>query len=133
MPLQPFATAQDVAERWRALTPDEEQVAMRLIVDACDMIRSRWPDVDDRLAAGRLTALSLQRVVAQMVKRAMIVSGSEGVENRSQVVGPFQMAEKYANPNANLYLTREDVRLLDARQRRTAFAVDLAAPPVEYW
>lgn len=127
----PFATAQDVEDRWRALTDNELAVATVLVNDASDIIRTRWPDVDDRVSAGTLTAASLLRVVAGMVKRAMISADAEGVESRSQVAGPFSVSDKFANPNANLYLTAEDVRLLGGRAARRAFAVDLSTnvPP----
>lgn len=123
----PFATAADVADRWRTLTPAEENTADTLAADASDMIRSRWPDVDDRIAAGALTALSLTRVVANMVKRAMIVGDNEGLESRSETAGPFSVSDKFTNPNANLYFTAEDVRLLDGRRARRAFGVDLSS------
>ncbi len=135
MPETPFATAQDVEDRWRTLTPEETAVADVLIVDASDIIRTRWPDVDARVASsGALTAGSLLRVVANMVKRAMINAGTEGLESRSQGAGPFSVSDKFANPNANLYLTSEDIRLLGGSQARRAFAVDLtpSATPVPW-
>lgn len=125
----PFATASDVEARWRTLTSEEETVAETLCADASDMIRSRWPDVDDRIAVGTLSADSLLRVVANMVKRAMINAGTEGVESRQQTAGPFGVNDKFANPDANLYFNAEDLRLLDGRGARRAFAVDLTAPP----
>lgn len=135
----PFATATDVAARWRTLTSDEQAIADTLAADASDMIRTRWPDVDDRIAAGALTALSLTRVVANMVKRALIVGDKEGLESRQQTAGPYSMSDRFANPNANLYFTAEDIRLLDGRRGRRAFGVDLSpnvAPPAypsRYW
>lgn len=132
MPETPFATATDVAARWRTLTSDEQNTADTLADDASDMIRSRWPDVDARVVTGDLTALSLTRVVANMVKRAMIVGDREGVESHSEGSGPFSYADKYANPNANLYFTAEDIRLLDGRPARRAFGVDLSPNVVPY-
>ncbi len=129
----PFATATDVADRWRTLTSDEATIADTLAADASDMIRTRWPDVDDRIASGLLTELSLVRVVATMVKRAMIVGDREGLESRSQGAGPFNVSDKFANPNANLYFTAEDVRLFDGRAGRRAFAVDLSPNIAPCW
>lgn len=130
----PFATASDVAARWRTLSDAETVTADTLAADASDMIRTRWPDVDDRIAAGTLTALSLTRVVANMVKRAMMVGDREGLESRSEAAGPFSVSDKFANPNANLYFNAEDIRLLDGRAGRRAFAVDLSSntPPCDY-
>lgn len=128
---EPFATAEDVAARWRTLTSEEVVTANVLAEDASDMIRSRWTDVDARLASGALRPASLRRIVANMVKRAMIVGASEGLESRAQTSGPFSLSDKFTNPNANLYFTAEDIRLLDGGRARRAFAVDLSsnAPP----
>lgn len=130
----PFATASDVAARWRTLTSEESARASVLAEDASDMIRARWPDVDDRVTAGTLSALSLTRVTANMVKRAMIVGDSEGLESRSEAAGPFNYSDKFANPNANLYFTAEDVRLLAGKRGGRAFGVDLSSnvPPCSY-
>jgi hypothetical protein len=121
-----FATSDDVESRWRPLTDDEKAIANTLLDDASDMIRTRWADVDDRISAGSLTEDSVLRVVAGMVKRAMINGATEGVDSMAQGAGPFSQNLKYSNPNGNLYLTREDIRLLDGRVGRRAFAVDLS-------
>ena len=130
----PFATATDVAARWRTLTSEETDRANVLAADASDMIRSRWPDVDERVAAGTLSELSLTRVVANMVKRAMIVGNNEGLESHSEGAGPFNYSDKFTNPNANLYFTAEDVRLLTGKRGGRAFGVDLSSnvPPCSY-
>ena len=130
----PFATATDVAARWRTLTSQETDRANVLAADASDMIRSRWPDVDERVAAGTLSELSLTRVVANMVKRAMIVGNNEGLESHSEGAGPFNYSDKFTNPNANLYFTAEDVRLLTGKRGGRAFGVDLSSnvPPCSY-
>lgn len=128
-----YATPSDVAARWRPLTSDQEAVAAVLIEDASSMIRSRWPQVDARLAAGTLTDADVTRVVAGMVKRAMLNGAAEGVESQSQTAGPFAVTHRYANPSANLYFSAEDVRLFDGTPRRRAFAVDLCqAPAADY-
>lgn len=107
-----FATWQDVQERWRPLTSAEQGVATALLGDVSDMIRARFPDVDARIANGSLTAATVKRIAASAVKRAMINSGSEGLESRAQTAGPFSVSDKFANPAGNLYLTSDDIRLL---------------------
>jgi len=113
---EPFATYEDVQARWRTLSSDEETVANTLAADASDMIRTRWPDVDARITSGALDADSVKRVVANMVKRAMIVGDNLGLESRSQTAGPFGVSDKYANPNANLYFTADDLRLFEPQE-----------------
>lgn len=111
--VESFASPADVEARWRTLSDTEEQVAVTLIEDAADMIRTRWPDVDSRIASGALSDYSVARVVAGMVKRAMQVGASEGLESRSQTAGPFVVSDTYSNPNANLFLNAEDIRLFE--------------------
>lgn len=110
-----FASVVDIAERWRPLSSSEEVRADALITDASDMIRVRWPDVDDRLESGDLRIATLVRIVAGMVKRAMTVGDLTGVSQQSQSAGPFSVNATYANPDANLYLTKDDITLLDGR------------------
>lgn len=108
-----FAIPDDVATRWRPLTAAEQATAAALIDDASDIIRVRFPDTDARITAGSLSAGSVRRVVAQMVKRAMLNRDQEGVESQSQSAGPFSMTARFSNPSATLYLTAEEVRLFE--------------------
>lgn len=130
---EPFATSADVAARWRALTPEETAVADQLAIDASDIIRTRWPNVDARIADGSLTAASVTRVVAAMVKRAMNQPVPEGFESFSQGVGPFNAGGKVVNPNGNLYLSAEEVRLFEGPRTRRAFGVDLSPNVAPCW
>lgn len=129
----PFATASDVEARWRTLSTAESTIADTLAADASNMIRTRWPDVDDRISGGSLSGESLTRVVAFMVKRAMDRPAPDGYETFTQGAGPFNAGGKLANPNGNLYFTAEDLRLLDGRTGRRAFAVDLSPNVAPYW
>jgi hypothetical protein len=67
-----FAIVDDVAIRWRPLSSTEVATVSALICDASSMIRNRWSDIDDRIAAGTLPAQEATRVVANMVRRAML-------------------------------------------------------------
>jgi hypothetical protein len=104
-----------------------------LAADASDMIRDRWDDVDDRVASGELRETSLTRIVAGMVKRAMLGSDHEGWETFTETKGPFMRGGSLANPNANLYFTTEDLRILDGTAASgSAFVIDLGANVPEY-
>lgn len=109
----PFADFTDVQARWRPLSMEESVIADQLCIDASTMIRERWSDVDDRVAAGTLLPESLARIVALMVKRAMISGDAEGLESRQQAAGPFSVSDKFSNPNGNLYFTAADLLVLD--------------------
>lgn len=112
----PFATYADVEARWRTLTSAEQTVATTLLADASDMVRTRWTDVDARIASGSLDAESVKRVVANMVKRAMDRPVPDGFETFNQTSGPFSVGGKVANPNGNLFFTAEDLRLFEPEQ-----------------
>lgn len=119
-----FASADDVADRWRPLTPEEAARASVLIQDASLRVLRRFPTVLKRLESGDLDPLEVTAVVAGMVKRAMTTT--EGVTQRSEGTGPFSGSETYANPMGNLYFTADDLATLTpAGQARRAFVVDL--------
>lgn len=109
----PFATYADVEARWRTLSDAERAAADVLAADASGMIRDRWSDVDARIANGALSSESVTRVVAFMVKRAMINADSEGLESRSQTAGPFSVSDKYANPTGNLFFSAADLLVFE--------------------
>jgi hypothetical protein len=106
-----FATAQDVADRWRPLSDSEETLADVLCGDASTLIRARFPGIDGQAAAGQIDPDILTIVVAGMVKRAMIAP-ADGVSQQSETVGPFSRAQSFANPLQNVFLTAADLVLI---------------------
>ena len=65
-----FATAADLAARWRPLTDAEQARATVLLADATDMIKTESPRWDEASEA------TLRRVTVAVVKRAMIAEGA---------------------------------------------------------
>lgn len=108
-----YTTVGDVEARWRPLTATETTVATALIEDAEDIIGVRWPDLGDRVTAGSLRTATVVRVVAAMVRRAMLNRDGEGVEQRTMTVGPFSDSARYSNPNSNLYLSADEAQTLE--------------------
>lgn len=113
--MAPFATAFDVADRWRPLSPAEETIATTLVGDASALIRARFPGIDSQIAAGAVDAQILLIVVAGMVKRALIAP-DEGVTQQSEAAGPFTHSRSYANPMRNVFLTAADLVLIQGYQ-----------------
>lgn len=107
----PFATADDVAARWRPLTAAETAVATVLCGDASNLLRARFPGIDGQVTSGAMDLDVLAAVVAGMVKRAMIAP-SEGVSSESETTGPFSHSQTYANPLGNVFLTAADLVLI---------------------
>lgn len=111
MPIAPFATADDVAARWRPLTDAELNVVPTLCADASSLIRSQYPGIDSEIASGALDPNIPTIVCANMVKRALIAP-SDGVASQTQGEGPFSVAQSFANPLGNLFLTAAEITLI---------------------
>lgn len=107
----PFATADDVAARWRPLNSDEQAIATTLAGDASLIIRARFPGIDSEVQSGQVDPAVLVTVVAGMVKRAMIAP-SDGVASQSDGMGPYSHSQTYANPLGNVFLTQADIVLI---------------------
>lgn len=108
-----LADVNDVIARWRPLSPEETSVVETLLEDASDMVRVRWPDIDQRLESGAVSSITVIRIVAGMVRRAMLNRNVEGVTQGSETTGPFTDSQTYSNPNNNLFLSADDIRALD--------------------
>lgn len=116
----PFATATDLAARWRPLSttgpaPTEQDRATTLLGDASVWIRAWLPGIDQRIASGDLDANLVTLVACAMVKRSMIGSDHEGQRGSMDVMGPFTSQATFTNPEGNLYLTSVEVDQLDGR------------------
>lgn len=124
-----FAGVADLEGRWRTLTAEERNTAHVLLGDASAIVRGEVPDIDARLGAvpPTLDADIPKFVVCGMVKRAMMSVDVEGISSAMDVAGPFTQQRSYANPQGNLYLNKQDKRLLGYRGQK-AFTVDLVPP-----
>lgn len=108
-----FATYQDVEARWRTLTAEEQARAEVLLEDASNMLIGMVTiDISDQQQAK-----NLKQVCANMVIRSMVASASEtyGVDELQATMGPFGQTAKFANPNGDLYVTKQERKLLGIR------------------
>ena len=105
-----FAEVSDIEARWRELSTSEESRANVLIDDASAML-ARLVDVD--VADTRQLEL-LKIVCCNMVIRAMSATESDsyGASNMSMTAGPYTQSWTYSNPTGDMYLTRQEKRLL---------------------
>lgn len=117
-----YATIEDLEARWRTLTSGEKERAEVLLEDAAVRLDIECPPSDP--PTGQETAVRLI-VSCEMVKRA-IGTPTDGpmVENYQETTGPFSNSWKYLNPYGDLYLTKNDRKLLGCGQG--AFTVPLA-------
>lgn len=120
----PFATTDDLADRWRPLTEAEEARATVLLDDASQLIL----DEDLRGILDDLTSptSTLTRIVCAMVKRAMMapIGDSAPVSQMQQAAGPFSMSATFQNPAGDLYLSASERRALRFNRQRAA-SVDM--------
>lgn len=123
-----FATAQDLADRWRPLSPAEETRATVLLGDAAARIRAAVPDVDARIDDGTLDPELPLIVSVEMVRRAMLAPVDQAPAGQvQQTAGPFSQSVSYVNPTGDLYLTRDERRMLGGGRQR-ASSVDMTPP-----
>jgi hypothetical protein len=83
----PLATVGDIGELFGTMTAEQESLATALIRHASRLIRGRYPDLDDRLAAGDLDPANVSLAVTQMVMRVRYLRNPGNL--RSVTVGPF--------------------------------------------
>lgn len=123
----PYATAQDLADRWRPLTPAEVERATVLLGDAATRIRVAVPDVDARLASGVLDPDVPLLVSVEMVRRAMLAPVDQAPAGQvQQTAGPFSQSVSYTNPTGDLYLTKAEKQMLGGAGQQ-AFTVPLGS------
>lgn len=124
-----YATTDDLASRWRALSDAEDVVAGVLLSDAAVWLRTWFADLDSRVASGALDDQAPVMVSCSMVKRAMQNSAFEGRLSGSltEAMGPISTTNQvtFKNPEGNLYLTAQEVDMLDGRPSG-AFSMECA-------
>lgn len=122
-----YATVANLAARWRPLTPAEEDTAGILLDDASVQLRREIPTLAARIEAGDTDlAAATVRVECAMVKRAMSVTDDAiGVTSAQETTGPFSRSYQYSNPMGDLYVTKQELRLLGGGTQ-AAFAIDQA-------
>ena len=127
-----FAAYSDLEARWKPLSASEQTTATTLLDDASAIIRAECPTSDT------LDPKITKYVACAMVKRAMIAADSDGVSSQMNVAGPFTQQKSFANPLGNLYLTKQDKRLLGiggqgAFMVETGSYDDAASLPLNWW
>ncbi|RZU61744.1 hypothetical protein [Zhihengliuella halotolerans] len=90
MATDPLATKAQLAEAWRPLTSTEQTRADYWLAAASREVRRRWPDVDDRLAAGDLKELDVSDVVISLVLPIMQTVDNDGARSWSVASGTEQ-------------------------------------------
>lgn len=105
-----FATYLDVEARWRTLTPDEQTRVTVLLDDAfAELSKQVAVDESDALQAELLKIVSCNMVIRAMVAGE---SNAYGIDQMQATMGPFAQTVHYSNATGDLYLTKNEKRLL---------------------
>lgn len=121
-----IATPTDVQERWRTLTDAESDVAAVIILDAEEILRSRIPDLDTRLADETLSTDLVIGVICRMVLRVM--RNPDGKVSES--IDDYTYRRSDAVADGSLYLSDVDANLLSpAGSSSSAFTITPSGTP----
>lgn len=112
--MEPYATVEDLEERWRTLSPAEQGTAKTKLNDASVLVavegRRSGVEID---ASDELANETAKAVVCEMVKRAMVAPADQvPMQSNNVTVGPFSEQFTYANPTGDLYMTSSEKRRL---------------------
>ena len=109
-----YATLEDLQNRWRQLSADEQQRATTLLSDAAVKIALACKqsgvaiDVADSLQSEALKAIN-----CEMVKRAMLSPiDMPPVSSFAQTAGSYSESQTYVNPTGDLYMTLGEKKML---------------------
>lgn len=126
-----FATHEDLAARWRILSPADEARATTLLGDAAWWLTAWFKPFGDlaALAAADPDLLEGLKILScAMVRRAMVSAG-DGVAQSQQVMGPFTAQISYRNPDGSLFVyAAEREVILTLLGVNTSGAVSMESP-----
>ena len=114
----PFATVDDLRQRWPDMPPGSDAHAGVLLEDASQFILDTVPT-----AAGAAEA-TRRRIVCAVVRRAMPMGDDVGYSTIQESTGPFQQTLTPVNPSGDFYLTKQERKALGDGATR-AFGVDI--------
>lgn len=124
-----FATPEDLASRWRALSPSETERAEALLDDAAIYLQAEFVRCSKEIdPEDEFLASALKIVSCSMVKRVMASSGTTalGIDGDftqlSKTAGSFTEQYTFANPSGDMYITAREYKLLGIPQNSTKIA-----------
>lgn len=116
----PFATVDELKQRWKGFPEGAEDDAEVHLEDASQFILDVAP------SAARVTESTRRRIVCKVVRRAMHADDDEmeGFESAQIGTGPFQDTYKPVNPHGDYYLTGQEKLALRVGKQR-AFQINM--------
>lgn len=119
-----FATIADLEARYKPLT-DQADKARILLEDATQLIKDLVPSWETSSSPE-----TRRRITCDMVRRALsaegiLGDGLSGVSQTSETAGGFSQSYTFSNPTGDLYLTRQEKRILRGKASVTAYTIDV--------
>lgn len=122
--MTPFATLEQLELFWKDVPEGDEPRAEFLLELASNRLRMIGEDVgvdvDARAAASDAYTSTLQWVVMEAVKRAMLTpTDLPPVDTFQQTAGPYSENIKYSNPSGDLWFKKSELNSLSLYGRQT--------------
>jgi hypothetical protein len=119
----PYATKEDLAKFWRALSEDEQTRAEYLLELSSDNLRqiamNGGKNLDTMLADGKIIANTLKQIVMESVKRAMLTpQNAAPVDQMSKTAGPYAESFVFTNPAGDLWFKDKELKMLKLKGQR---------------
>ncbi|WP_443094824.1 hypothetical protein [Rothia koreensis] len=117
----PFATIDDLKNRWPDFPPGGQEWAQTILEDVSQFI------VDVCPLAAQAPESTLRRITCAVARRGMLAGSSEmvGMKTAHVATGPFSASYSPVNPNGDFYLTKLELKALGGGGRPAAFGVSL--------
>ena len=113
-----FATVDDLALRWRTISEIEKKRAETLLDDASMLICAEFRKAGAKLDSDDPIQVSACKIVAcSIVKRVMLSDFEGDYSQETRTVGPFSSTVTFANPSGDMYLTKQERRILGLPSR----------------
>lgn len=107
----PYADVEDLTNFWK--TPDNETRALDLLTRASNRLRSlgalQGRSIDNDVNASPSYFSTVQWVVLEAVKRAMLTPDGPPVDSMTQTAGPYSSNIQYTNPAGDLWFKKSEL------------------------
>lgn len=115
-------------ERWPAFK-DVATERLQYLLDQAHMeVRAANPNLDEDIAAGRVTLDDVRTIMVRAIVRAQRVEeqGGEGIQSGSATTGPFTSSVTFVRKdNGDVYLTRREMAILNPHRRKDGKAFSI--------
>lgn len=107
---EPFATKQDVIDRWRPLTDEEGPLVETRLGDVAAIIRTAIPDIDARIAADSTGSLARAALVASYEAVRRVTENPQGARRLQETIGLRAYSLDFGERKASgLFLTADEL------------------------